>query len=417
MTHNGRDVDILRDLATQYAERAAKAIQEERRELWEKHFSLKRTRPPILIRYGIWNVWCRKLFGDAAMECEDPFFREHERWLRMQLFHDSLGDDYILEPWITQEASYKTPQGIYGEPWGANVDYAQPGIEGGSWKADPFIKDWQDVEKLTPPAHEIDEEKTARDVQRLRDAIGDILEVNVDRGPVLLGFAGDISTTIAVIRGLDQLMYDMYESPEELGELLAFLRDGILANQAEAERAGDFSLTNHNNQAMPYAEELERPRANAGSRKRQELWGFFAAQEYTLISPDFHDQFLFQYQLPIMEKFGLVHYGCCEDLTRKIDMVRQLNNLRSIAVTPSADVWKCAEQIGSDYVISWRPSPAEMVCTGWDETHVREVIRDGMEACKDGVVHISLKDVETLQGDPGRLRRWTQTAREVVEEY
>ena len=62
------------------------------------------------------------------------------------------------------------------------------------------------------------------------------------------------------------------------------------------------------------------------------------------MSPKFHDEFLFQYQIPIMEHFGLVHYGCCEDLTRKIDMLRQLKNLRSIAVTPAANLRKCAGQ-------------------------------------------------------------------------
>ncbi|GAI58840.1 unnamed protein product [marine sediment metagenome] len=50
------------------------------------------------------------------------------------------------------------------------------------------------------------------------------------------------------------------------------------------------------------------------------------------------------------DKFGLVAYGCCEDLTYKVDMLRQIPNLRRIAVPPFADAAKCAEQIGRDYV-------------------------------------------------------------------
>ncbi|NLL83506.1 MAG: hypothetical protein GX230_04610, partial [Lentisphaerae bacterium] len=85
------------------------------------------------------------------------------------------------------------------------------------------------------------------------------------RYPIYSGFNADISTSITKLRGMEQLMIDMYESPQELHSLLAFF-----------------------------------------------------------------------------EKFGLVHYGCCEDLGEKIGMLRQLKNLRSIAVTPVANVRHCA---------------------------------------------------------------------------
>jgi len=410
-----RDREILRDLATRYADLAAQPIQDERRALWRAHMGLKGDRPLVLVTYGYHNVWCREVFGDATLQCTDPFFRAHERALRMALFHDGIGDDYILEPWITQGAVHKTRGGLHGSLWGVPEERTHADLEGGSWKGKAPIQTWDDVSKLVAPHHEIDEEATAHYVGRLQDAVGDILEVSVGRGPVLRGFAGDISTTIASLRGLDQLMLDMYESPEQLHHLLAFMRDGILRNQQEAEDAGDFSLTCHSNQAMPYCEELEDPVANSGPRRRRELWGFFAAQEYTLISPAFHDEFLFQYQLPIMQHYGLTHYGCCEDLTRKIDMLRQAPNLRSIAVTPVADVARCAEQIGGDYVFAWRPNPTDMVCCGFDEQRVRRIVGDGLRAAAGCHVHLHLKDIETVEGDPGRLSRWVSIVRATAE--
>jgi hypothetical protein len=212
-------------------------------------------------------------------------------------------------------------------------------------------------------------------------------------------------------------MIDMYESPDELHRLLAFMRDGILANNQAAEDAGHYTLTSGHNQAMPYAEGLEPPRPNSGPRQRRELWGFCAAQEYTLISPAFHEEFLFQYQKPIFEHFGLVHYGCCEDLGRKIDMLRQLQNLRSIAVTPVADVRLCAEQIGTDYVMAWRPNPTDMVCCGYDEGRVRRIITEGLTACRGGFPHIHLKDIETVEGDTTRLTRWVRLVRHLAEAH
>ena len=411
-----RDVQIIRDLTQQYLDLCAKPVYDERRQLWREHNSLQPTRPLVIIHYGMWNVWCRDFFGDQILECEDPFFRAHERNLRMNIWHDSVGDDWILEPWLTQGAAVKHG-GSWTGVWGVeNAELERSGEEGGSFRnLRPPLQSWDDVARMRAPQHEIDEAGTEQAVGRLHEAVGDLIDIDVNRGPLLSGFMGDISTCLAYLRGLQQLMVDMYESPAQLKELLAFMRDGILLNQQQAEEAGDFSLTNHSNQAMPYALDLEDPVANSGPRRRKELWGFFAAQEYTLISPKFHDEFLYQYQLPIMSHFGLTHYGCCEDLTKKIDMLRQASNLRSIAVTPVADVVASAEQIGTDYVYSWRPNPTDMVAHSWDEGRVRRIIGEGLRATQGCRVHVHLKDIETVGGDPQRLAQWVAVVRDEIE--
>jgi hypothetical protein len=68
---------------------------------------------------------------------------------------------------------------------------------------------------------------------------------------------------------------------------------------------------------MTYSMELRDPEANSGPVTRNKLWGYFAAQEFALISPEMHEEFMLNYQLPIMKNFGLTAYGCCEDLTRR----------------------------------------------------------------------------------------------------
>jgi hypothetical protein len=119
-----------------------------------------------------------------------------------------------------------------------------------------------------------------------------------------------------------------------------------------------------------------------------------------------------------MEHFGLVHYGCCEDLAEKIDLLRKWKNLRSIAVTPVADVVKCAEQIGGDYAFSWRPNPTDMVCCGYDESRIRRIVGHGLDVCrKNGChPHVFLKDVETVEGDLSRLSRWVKMVRSVIDD-
>jgi hypothetical protein len=406
------DIRILRDLAKEYAELAAQDVQEQRRQLWSDHNSRLKTRPPVLATYGMWNVWCREVFGDQVMQCRDSFFREQERWLRMELFRATIGDDYIQEPWITLPAVQKLG---WGNLWGLEPKWVSSNVEGGAHRLGSVMADWADMAKLVAPMHHIDEEATALNLRRLTDALGDLLPVNCDRGPICQGFMADISTMLARLRGLEQFMIDMYDSPRQLHQMLAFMRDGILANQAAAEAAGDYGLTSQQNQCMTYCRELPAPRPNVRNIPRKQLWAYCAAQEFTLISPAMHDEFMLQYQKPIMETAGLSSYGCCEDLTRKIDILRQVRNLRIIAVTPRADVRRCAEQIGTDYVMSWRPNPADMVCCGFNETLIRRIIGEGLAACRGGFVHLHLKDIETVEGEPDRLARWVRIVRELSE--
>lgn len=407
---NSHDVQILRELARQYAAIAAKPVQEERRELWRRHNSLVRTRPLVYVRwFAAWHE-----APESKLECEEPFFRQHENFLRQMIFQDTLGDDYIIEPWITQRASVVTPpEGL----WGLPIRHSAKTDPHGTWKFDPSIVTLDDAKKMTFAHHQVDEEATERNVARLHDAVGDIVPIAVDRSPAYTGWNGDISTLLTQLRGLGQLMLDMMDNAAWLHGVLKFMSDAILTTHDEAEAAGDWRLCNHANQAMPYAQELSDPAADGQPVPRGRLWVFVAAQEYTLISPKMHDEFLLQYQLPIMAKFGLSAYGCCEDLGEKIDMLRQVPNLRRIAVTPAADVARCAEQIGTDYVLSWRPNPSQMICCGFDRGLIRKVIRDGMEAAKGCHVDITLKDVQTVQGRPENLREWVRIVRSITDEY
>jgi hypothetical protein len=261
----------------------------------------------------------------------------------------------------------------------------------------------------------VDEEETTRRASRLYDAVGDLIAIDVDRAPAYRVWQADISTDLGYLRGIEHFMADMYDNPEWLHQLVGFMSAGIRRTHDQAEALGHWGLSAHQNQAMPYAEELEDPRPNAGGVRRRQLWCFAAAQEFACVSPAMHEEFLLRYQLPIMSEFGLVAYGCCEDLTRKIDMLRQVPNLRRIAVSPFADVARCAEQLGTQYVISYRPSPSDMVGYGFDEDRIRAILRRDLEACRGRHVDITLKDVETVEYDPTRVRRWTALTRQVID--
>ena len=88
-------------------------------------------------------------------------------------------------------------------------------------------------------------------------------------------------------------------------------------------------------------------------------------------------------------------------------------------MTPFADVKACAEQLGSDYISSWRPSPADMVAYGFDEDRVAATVKSAMEAFGANGCRFDtcLKDVETVQGDLGRIKRFVDVVRRETENY
>jgi len=196
------------------------------------------------------------------------------------------------------------------------------------------------------------------------------------------------------------------------------MRDAILEDMDKTEKAGNFRRYNNENQAMPYCEELAVPDSGSAACKTSELWTFMASQEYTTIGPELYNEFLLQYQKPITERFGMASYGCCEDLTLKIPLLKKFKNIRRIAVTPFMNVRKSAEQIGKDYVASYRPSPTDMIANSLDEDLVRKIVKRDFEILRENncVFDITLKDVETIAGKPDNMINWVKLVKKIGEE-
>jgi hypothetical protein len=403
------DRQLLRDLAERVAALAAKPIQDERRRLWRAFHSLRPERVMVYVETSMpgWEIL------GPELACRDPFFRTCEWELRRRIWQDEIGDDAVIEPWLTVRAKMVVPPEGH---WGMTSKVIPSPVPGGAWQSIPAIRELEDVKRMIVPEHEVDEAATREQAERVQEAVGGILGVNVSRKPHMSVWGSHISGDLGQLRGIETAMLDMIDHPEWLHALLAFMRDGILKVHREAEAAGHWSLGDHENQSVPYSDELPAPKPNSGPVPMSQLWGLMAAQEMTLISPEMHDEFMLQYQIPICRLFGLVAYGCCEDLSRKIGILRQIPNLRRIAVTPWADVPRSAEAIGRDYDASWRPSPADTVCMGFDPGRIQSLLRAGLaEFQRHGCpLEINLKDIKTLQGDKDRLRKFIEIARREI---
>ncbi len=405
------DRHVLRDLVKQYLDVCSRPDQAEKRERWKGIHALDSTEPAVLVRPFLMMHEVDEL---RELRCDNPELRGVEQRLRRDLFVSRINDDTVFEPFLRIGAVHENAG---CDRWGVPLKQRVTGEHAAdNMYDDPPLKALEDIKKLCRVRDSINERATAERLARVQDMIGDLIAIDVDRHPLYgNGKALYLIPDLMLLRGMMQVMLDMHDNPAWLHRVLAYMRDTVLESIEQAEQAGDWRLADSKNQAMPYARELPDPAPNTPAPMDQ-LWGFFHAQEYTLISPAMHDEFALQYQMPLMAKFGLTAYGCCEDLTEKIDMLRQVPNLRRIAVTPRADVVKCAERIGRDYAISWRPNPANMISCGFDEAKITHELRTGVKALQGLHYDITLKDVITVEHDMTRLPRWVELTRHVIDE-
>ncbi len=405
------ELQYIRDLARQTHDFAVGPEMNRRRALWTDHNSFVFTRPPIYIRAIPFDEYPEA----RALQCTDPYLRSIEHTLLLSRYRMQLRDDTIIEPWLTVRAAVDTaPEGVYGVR--ADMEKKADGVIAARFE--PSILEEEDIQKMRVLPYRVDEDETKRRVTRMQETLGGALDVAVDRQAPLCGmWQNDLSTILGKLRGMEQLMLDVYDRPEWLHTLLGWMRDRILEHIDQTEQAGGFRLNNHQNQAMPYCRELPPPSASDEPVSTKQLWGYMAAQEYTAFGPAQFEEFMFRYQAPILERYGVTAYGCCEDLTHKIGVLRKLKNLRRIAVSPFADPIRCAEQIGGDYILSWRPNPSSACSRGVDEQFIRDELNRAADAfdANGCVWDVTLKDLETTSGDPTAVPRWTAIVRDELE--
>lgn len=408
---NTQDRIIIRDLAKQYRDVCDSDRNREARLLWRDHNSLVKTRPP---------VYCMVFFathmeeeieaGIPPLETSEEL-HEIEYWFRTRLWASTIPDDTVYDAWYPVDAVMQKPKAGY---WGIDRDKKYDEVSR-SWRNFSVVKTIEDLDRLEATPHAV-LDRNPPQARLARDIFGDILPVHVNRSTFYPIWGGtDLSEEAGALIGLEEMLYLTYDNPELLHTLMSFMRDSVLRNLEQGEAAGDWSLAENQNYSLPpHTPELPEPEAESYGAKLKDLWFFTHAQEFETTSPEMHEEFLLNYQMPIMEKFGLVNYGCCETLDNKIEILRKIPNLRRICVGPIANLKKCAQQIGKDYVVSWRPNPASMVSCGFDPDNVRKLIRQALKDSQGCSIEVMLKELMTVEGDLSRLFKWTEIANQEV---
>ncbi len=406
-----KDRVLLRNLAKQVADIAALPIQAERRQWWKQHNSLKIRRPMLLVfPEGSWE----ELLPQSSLRCAGQRAREIEWQLRSRIYyHDHLKDDTVIEKtWVVNKVIHHTG-------WGLEAQHIDSPEERGAWRFDPVIHSPDDMAQLRVPEVVYDAQATRQALVEAQDLFGDILDVQL-KGVTHISY--HLMALYTGWRGLEQVMMDMVLNPGWLHDAMAFLTEG---HQQVLRQYIDQNLLSLNNDQTyqssggnGYTDELPVPGFDPQRVRPRDMWASAEAQEMAGVSPAMHAEFILHYERQLLAPFGLTGYGCCEDLTHKLDDVFTLPNIRRISISPFADVTACAEKLRGNYIYSWKPNPAHLVGV-FDEGRVRAHIEQAVAACQAHgcVLEIVLKDTHTCENRPERFDRWLAIAREVRQAF
>ena len=412
-----KDTAILRELADKYA---AIAYENAEKHVWELHASLNDLhpeRPVVLISELPWHEL--NVDGSLTLQCEDPDFRAAEDYLRKTIFqHTYFPGDMIVKPYFpVGKVIHSTGIGVEVKEEIRLTDQANGVV---AHRYENQFTCMEDLEKLHAPVITYDEEASLRTLHRISDAIADILPVKLVGESTGYGLGHGVWDIISTMMGAEDLLYALVDEPEMMHALAEKLTDIFIDTARQYEELG---LLNGDSDYVHSSSAASRELAGSITDNRhirlENVWGRGYAQILATVSPEMHDEFEIQYARKSLAPFGLVYYGCCEPLDKKIDIIKKIPHLRKISITPWADINTAAEAVDAEYVISAKPNPANLPYAASNPDLIRRELRGLLTACRKNNTpcELLLKDISTADYNLENLVVWNRIAREEVENF
>ena len=96
--------------------------------------------------------------------------------------------------------------------------------------------------------------------------------------------------------------------------------------------------------------------------KTTECWGFLESQETTAVAPSTFGEFVFPYQQRLVDRFGLLSYGCCERVDAIWpDYLSKWSKMRKLSVAPFNNEPQIGEYLRGSRVVYYSKPRAELV--------------------------------------------------------
>jgi hypothetical protein len=406
--HN--DVAIIRELAARLAEIAALPVQEEKRSLWRQLNALQPVRPLVMIDQVCWNEM--NLDSELTLQCRDPECQKYEETLRQTLFQwRHFPVDMVVEPFI------RVPMAITNSGFGItvheNVAVTDPTNTVVGHKYLNQFQTLEDLQKVQVPQISHDQHETERRLEVAHELFDGLLEVRPWGYDPYLSLWDPISTWM----GVENALFALVDHPDLMHGLVGRMTDGYLSMLEQLEEGGLLcgpqSLIHCTG---AYTDELPAPGYDPQRPRTRDIWMFGLAQMFATVSPGMFQEYEVDYASRICGRFGLVYYGCCDPLDKKMAQVRRIPNVRKVSMSPWVNQERGAAEIGDDFVFSRKPSPALLAYDTFDPEAVRQDLLATRQICeKYGCpLELILKDISTVRYEPQRLFQWAEVAMQVA---
>jgi len=405
-----KDIEVLRNLGEQLAAIATLPVQDEKKAMWRDLNGLRDARPMVCLDQLPWHEL--NIDDELTLQCEDPFLRSLEQDISRLLYRwKHFPADMVIENRID------IPKTIYGLNYGLTiVEETLATSADNDVISHKYIDQCNTEEALDSLEHDTISTDEALDKEHLdlcNHIFRDIIPVRLS-GIIINAHVWD---RIATARSVTNILYDLIERPEFIYKIAKKFMEMSMTVVDQCEALGLLEAEDpliHCTGA--YVDELPLKDYDPVHTRAKDCWSMSAAQMFSTVGPEMHEEFDIDIMKPLCERFGLLYYGCCEPLHQKIGIIRKLSNVRKISVSPWADIDKSAEEMAGDYVFSGKAHPA-YVTTGELQTNsVRTQVEKMMQACRrtNTPCEIILKDVSTVSGNAAVLTQWEKLVMDIV---
>lgn len=411
------DIAVLRRLGEWQAAAAATAENEEKIQAWLDHDAgCPGHRPMLLVEIHQWEG-AHGPVCQGDLQCQHPWARAVEYRMRNLQHHvEVYRDDHVVPDFIAlNPVVSRSDFGI------TSAQHREGGADrlAFNYSEAPLCRlDDADFAKLHHRVPACDHEHMNWQREQLEKIFRGILPIEVHDAP--WQFHVPLTSTALDLVGLENFMLLMFDNPEGLHRLMAFLRDDQMLFLDWLESENLLPLNNGADYiaagSVGYTEDLPAPDFS-GRVRTIDRWGGFESQESVSISPAQYAEFVFPYLEPLMARFGKIYYGCCEPVNAVWDCLQTVPNLARLSISPWADearMGKICRERGIVY--SRKPDPNLISHARFDADALKKHFLKTAEAARGCRLEIIQRDVYVTANQPERFITWVEKAREACRE-
>lgn len=409
----------LRELAKRQKEYASLPEMEEKEKNW---FDLNMGRPavpPVVVETWTFD---QDMMPEGILRCTSPEARKMEyRLLKQIREYELIHDDKVVPR--EYPVDYRVEVNEFGIPVEERHAVDAQGRSVGYEYHSPIQDLEEDFHLLKPASLKIDRERTEEEVQLAREVLGDILPVTLRGIPPIIAMPWQASRLL----GLEGMMLSMYDCPDAMHELMAYLTDNQNRIMEAYEKEGILTLNNRNQETCmsSYGFTKELPLRVEGSPRQEDspegdgkirlkdIWIWAEAEETASISPEMFEEFFLPYMARACSRMGLIYYGCCEPMERNWPgLIQAIPNIRKVSVSPFSNQEQMGEMLrGTGIVFSRKPLANYLsIDSSLDEEAWKGHIRETLEAARGCQCEIIMRDIYQV-GSLEKVRRAVELAK------